>query len=302
MPCVLSPLTDNSNTVLIKSIDVATLVDKWLNQFNIDITNEIDSVSKIHLYMCNDTKLHFFVPNTLDGSAKLYEKLQQYDWYYMKNKWEHRVALHDIEKRNKVLEIGSGFGGFVQEAVSKGLDVLGIELNQEAAKQGKQNSLPIETTELSELCKTHFDSFDVVCSFQVLEHISRPKEFIDASLKLLKPGGKLIYCVPNSESFLKYQDNILDMPPHHMTQWSKYTFKALEDLFPVHLEKVKYEPLAHYHVDSYLGAYSNYYRSLSPIFKLVFNSKIFPLYNRFLNMGARQMLKGQSIYVQFRKL
>lgn len=302
MPKPLSPLTREADTQFIMSTSVKQLVDDWQQTFSIDISEDLDPHSQIDLYQCRQTQLQFFTPESIEGSGKLYEQLQSFDWYYMPDKWEHRVALKDLSGCSNVLEIGSAFGGFVQKAIEHGFNIQGIELNKEAVKAAQSQDLPVKALDLNNLVKTHTEYFDGVCSFQVLEHVAHPREFIEASLGVLKPGGKLIYCVPNAESFLQYQYNLLDMPPHHLTRWSKATFQALEHLFPIQLEKLRFEPLASYHISGFLGAYSNHFRSVSPTYKVAFNKLSLPLYRKILSLGIKHFLRGQSLYVQFRKL
>lgn len=220
----------------------------------------------------------------------------------MPNNWKHQVALQNLSKGENILEIDSAFGFFVKSGLEAGLNIKGIELNEAAVVAVKERNLPVERLDLKEAANLYFESLDAVCSFQVLEHVSNPKDFINWSLQMLKLGGKLIFCVPNTESFLKYQYNLLDMPPHHMLQWSKHSFKAIEKLFPVKLEKVIYEPLATYHVLDYIMAYSSYFCSKSTSGKIFFNRYTLPVYERCLNFGLRKLLTGQSLYVQFCKI
>jgi len=89
----------------------------------------------------------------------------------------------------------------------------------------------------------------IVVSFQVLEHVANPHEFIVSCLKLLRPGGKLVVGVPSHDGiFGRAVNSILDMPPHHLTHWSKCTFQKLADIFGLVLEEVQYEPIAAYHL------------------------------------------------------
>ena len=52
----------------------------------------------IYEFQCNITKLYFFIPADIDGSASLYKSLQQLDWYYMGEKWEYQVTLKRLKK------------------------------------------------------------------------------------------------------------------------------------------------------------------------------------------------------------
>jgi 2-polyprenyl-3-methyl-5-hydroxy-6-metoxy-1,4-benzoquinol methylase len=297
-----SPLTGSNDITLLKTIEVNQLINDWNHSFNIDITSEFHGYKEINLYECKQTKLRFFFPFDIAGSDKLYEQLQKFDWFYMPEKWEHRIALNHLSNCNNILEVGCAFGSFVESALKSGINAQGIELNLAAVEVAKKNNLPVENLDLEEFANKYPLSQDAICSFQVLEHIPQPKNFIELCLKTLKPGGKLIFCVPNAESFLKYQYNLLDMPPHHMTQWTGATFKSLENIFPVKLEKVLKEPLADYHIHGYLYSYCNHIRSISPLGKLIFNKYTLPLYQYLLKSGLRKFITGQSIYVEFRKL
>ncbi|HEY9673863.1 MAG TPA: class I SAM-dependent methyltransferase [Waterburya sp.] len=299
---IFSPLVYSDNVTLLKTFKANQLINDWKKNYNLDITSELKGHQEICLYQCNQTKIKFFAPFNVTGSSKLYEQLQKLDWYYMPDKWEYHVALKDLIDCKQVIEIGAALGDFVKLGIELGLNIRGIELNETAVTTAQERSLPVERLDLQEAANLYSESFEGVCSFQVLEHVSNPKDFINWSLQMLKPGGKLIFCVPNSESFLKYQYCLLDMPPHHMLQWSEYSFRALEKIFPMKIEKIIREPLASYHVLGYLTSYSNFFRSASRLGKLLFNRYTLPVYEKFLNLGLRRVLIGQSLYVQFRKL
>lgn len=299
---IVSPLNNTDNITLLKTIKCHQLVHDWKNSFNIDISEELHGHPEIYLYQCNETKLKFFVPFDVAGSDKLYKQLQRFEWFYMPDKWEYKVTLDNLSGCSRILEVGCGFGSFISSALKLGFNAQGIELNLSAVEVAKQNNLPVNNMLVEEFAEQYPESQDLVCSFQVLEHIPQPKMFIESCIKILKPGGKLIFCVPNSESFLKYQYNLLDMPPHHMTQWSDATFKALENKFSLKLEKFLKEPLAHYHIDGYLSSYCNHICSISPLGKIIFNRYTLPFYKQILKAGVKNILTGQSIYVQYCKL
>jgi hypothetical protein len=61
----------------------------------------------------------------------------------------------------------------------------------------------------------------------------------------LKPGGLLIFGVPNNDSFLRYADNaVLNRPPHHMGLWTPKSLSKLPKVFKIVLERLELEPLA----------------------------------------------------------
>jgi SAM-dependent methyltransferase len=299
-----SPLTGSPDTTLLRTIETERLVRDWKEYFGIDIAGELREQEHVYLYRCNTTGLEFFTPPDLAGSATLYEKLQKLDWYYMADKWEFRVALRDLLDCHcrDVLEIGAAFGHFVKLGMEAGLNVRGFELNEEAVSCAREKSLPVERLDLEEASALYPNSLDALCGFQVLEHVTNPRDFLRWSIQMLRPGGKLIFCVPNSKSFLRYQYNLLDMPPHHMLHWSEESFRALEQLYPIKVERVVYEPLARYHISGYLAAYGDHFLPKHALGRLLLQGLVLPICRRGLALGLNRFLTGQSLYVRFRKV
>jgi SAM-dependent methyltransferase len=113
----------------------------------------------------------------------------------------------------KILELGSGMGMLVTVARKLGLDVTGIEpsansyrsLHEARAELLRANALPHDavTEGNSENLPWPDDTFDVVLSFQVLEHVRDPQLTISEAIRVLKPGGRLYFDMPNYLSFVE---------------------------------------------------------------------------------------------------
>ncbi len=96
------------------------------------------------------------------------------------------------------------------------------------------------------------NKYDVVCSFQVLEHVSDVHSFIESSLNCLNPKGYLIYSVSSADSFVTLvQNGILNIPPHHVTWWSDKALFNISDLFGMKLINIYHENLQEIHKDWY---------------------------------------------------
>jgi 2-polyprenyl-3-methyl-5-hydroxy-6-metoxy-1,4-benzoquinol methylase len=196
----------------------------------------------IGVYQC-DTGFCFYYPFSIAGDESLYRCLEQFDWNYKQDKWEYDTALSFILSGNKVLDVGCGEGNFLVKARTRGATVSGIELNKQAAQIARSKDIHI----YEELLDSHQpnEPYDVITSFQVLEHIADPLSFIQSCVKVLRPGGTLVIGVPNNDSFLRLDpDNWLNQPPHHMGMWNRKSLTALAQITDLDVKAFETEPLA----------------------------------------------------------
>ena len=93
-----------------------------------------------------------------------------------------------------VLEIGSSSGFLLKSLQDKGCTVTGVELSHEYRDyaQAKGIKTVASTSELAS-----GEQFDILLHYYVLEHVSEPLSFLKSLLPMLKPGGKMIFEVPN---------------------------------------------------------------------------------------------------------
>jgi 2-polyprenyl-3-methyl-5-hydroxy-6-metoxy-1,4-benzoquinol methylase len=300
---ILSPLTFSSNTKLLKTFDTSHIIRSWKEQLDIDISDESNGVKEIHLYRCLDSQLDFFVPVCLAGSEILYRQLQRYLWYHMMDKWEFDQAMKDLKGCTRILEIGCGPGHFLEKVLknTKGISVKGIELNTSFRKRARELQLPIEFVRMKDLLQRK-QQYDMICSFQVLEHLTQPFDFLNDLTRLLMPGGTLILSVPNRNNFYKYQFNLLDMPPHHMTRWNEHVFTFLGTLFPLKLTKIEHEPLAPYHVSQFVETYALYLSNIVGFLRRQALLKMSKIVAQFLERSrCHRFFKGHSIYAVYEK-
>lgn len=296
------PLCLASETTAQVTFETAKLVPAWLEKFGINIQEELRGVLQFQLYRCAICSLSFFKPESLAGSPALYAALQNLEWYYMPRKWEHDIALLDIQDCKKGMEIGCGSGDFLERVRDeKKIPFEGCEQNPSAVEAARRKGLQVHLECPENLAQQHPGSYDVVCAFQVLEHVTQPREFLDAATRLLCKGGKLLIGLPNARSFLRHQFNILDLPPHHMTRWNDQVLTRLQRWFPLRLVRIAYEPLADYHVDGYVEAHMRSFATRGLNFLAV--PRLPSLTARFIRIsGVRKILLGQTIYACYVRL
>jgi SAM-dependent methyltransferase len=264
---VLSPLTQKEARH-IKSIEPDKLIADYKRVFNIDVSGILKDVKSISIYECLDSGYKFFHPENISGDATFYEELQAFEWYYMPWKWEHENASKFISKNDKVLEIGCAEGEFLlRNKEQKNISGIGLELNSKAIENAIKKNIEVHEQTIQLYAQSNQSAFDISCSFQVVEHISDIKSFIEAQILTIKKGGRLIISVPNNDGFLGVDsENILNLPPHHMGIWNERSLRFLSRIFPIEFENCYYEPLQSYH--------HNYFWKV--IFKYLTGLNIFP--------------------------
>lgn len=298
-----SPLTLQPNISIKSEIYSNEIIERYKSQFDIETSSYFNRNEKIVLFQCPETKYMFFYPFTLSGDSHFYEQLQKFDWYYMPWKWEHQITLSLTKEGYRILEVGSGGNGFIEKLHSLGYKATGLELNESSVEKGTQRGLDVIRESVQEHSHKNEAIYDLVCSFQVLEHIAEVRSFIEAQIKCLKSGGKLIISVPNNGAFIKYTPfNILNMPPHHMGLWDKHSLTSLVKIFPIKLNKIYYEPLQSYHYSWYQSILESRFIRRFPIIRKVYVRLQFGKLLAWIIKKTSRFIKGHSILVVYTKL
>ena len=101
-----------------------------------------------------------------------------------------------LKSEHSVLEIGSSSGQFLHNIVGECSLIHAIELDTECAEFSRK--LGIDTScQILEKSEFSANQYDIICSFQVLEHIEQPFDFLKGVLQRLKANGTLFLEFPN---------------------------------------------------------------------------------------------------------
>jgi ubiquinone/menaquinone biosynthesis C-methylase UbiE len=156
----------------------------------------------------NELNLCFGIKN-----EKLVNKVTE-EWFNEDYNFDGRWAI--IQERGgfarKILDLASGCGTFLLFGLKNGYDVWGIEPEPwklEFFRQKVINSdYPLEFLNHMLKGKGEFlpfedNSFDLITSYQTLEHVESVSECLKEMVRVLKPGGSLYIKCPDYNSFFE---------------------------------------------------------------------------------------------------
>lgn len=226
------------NEILVEELPVGWLVHEYYKKSGIDVSECFSQVDHITLYECSNTGFRYWKPFSIAGSENFYRVMaSSTSTYYPKDRWENSIVRKILRKEDDVLDIGCGRGFFLKSIQCQVKNGLGLEFSQYAI-DNKVTTFPIRIAMIQDMAKEKA-RFDVVCSFQVLEHVVNPKEFIQGCLEVLKPGGKLVLSTPNyASTTFQNKSDCWDLPPHHVGHYTEDVYKRIGELFGLKLVSI----------------------------------------------------------------
>ncbi len=201
---------------------------------NGDKFTKVYNYEQNQLVKCNKCSFVFFlnIPTTKELTAH-YDGYGRNDYLSEITIKRFNTILDQFEKyrkTNRLLDVGCGIGYFLYQAKTRGWEVYGTEFTDKAVEICSSRGIEMFQGPLKDAPFT-LESFDVIVSIEVLEHINNPQEEVRNFNKLLRKGGLVYLTTPNYNSYLR---NIYkkDFPiisyPEHLTY---YTAKTLKKLF-----------------------------------------------------------------------
>jgi 2-polyprenyl-3-methyl-5-hydroxy-6-metoxy-1,4-benzoquinol methylase len=218
------------------SVSSALLAKMWKSQFNVDVTKFLhaEDIKLIPVVPHNYLK---FAPVS-SGDGEFYSNLMRRMGYDSETKPEFSEAASFIAPESMVLDVGCGMGAFSLKCPGS---YCGIDTNRTAIEDGVTLGRNVRYGFVQDEAE---GKYDVVTAFQVLEHVDDPVGFIQACINCLRPGGTIIISTPNMRGMTGYVPNeILNLPPHHLTWWDDSSLKSLIDGNNCNTCKIWYEPL-----------------------------------------------------------
>lgn len=218
--------------------------------------DRIDSVNGFDIIECTTCGFRHVVPLPSDEELGDYYAKQFYEerlfipekfetdreWLEMCYAERYEVFENFLQTgRHRLLEIGSGIGGFLEVGVQRGWDVVGVEPSARATQLAQSKGLKVVNDLFSKEKVAHLGPFDVVHMDDVMEHLTDPVETLHQIRSFLSEKGLISLICPNDysplQSLLRDHQDFSPWwlsPPIHLNY---FNFKSMTAL----LEKTGFE-------------------------------------------------------------
>lgn len=106
-------------------------------------------------------------------------------------------TFRHLPRGRRLLDVGSGSGTFVIQAVAAGWNAVGIDVDEAVVELGRAEGLDLRFETLAEHAAAHPGAYDAVTMGHVIEHVPDPVGFLALARHVLRPGGALWIATPN---------------------------------------------------------------------------------------------------------
>lgn len=205
-------------------------------------------------YKCRECTFSFAWPFQ-SGSKEFYSTIYSNTKFYPKQKWDYIITHSSILKLSKstklkdirLLEIGAGDGSFIKQ-ISPSLippkNILCTEFSNYGKNKILQYGIECISIDLKDIDSQKYKhKFDIICMFQVLEHIDNFNAFFKKINEISNNNAHLFITTPNN-NYREFYDSIdskFDIPPIHVSRWNKKTFGLLGKKFKWQIKDYKVE-------------------------------------------------------------
>lgn len=183
------------------------------------------------LYSCEH-----YLDNTISG------RYTQDESFSLNNHAVVLNALAGMSEGRKILDVGCGAGLFLEQAEKMGWDIFGLEPSTCAAEiAGKKFGDRFKNCFLAD-AGYEDNSFDVVTSWGVLEHVPSPSAIFSEVERILKPSGIFFTHVPNYRWLsLKRKLMLLKSPARASIDAHEHLHQFDADILKQYFAKYKFE-------------------------------------------------------------
>lgn len=124
------------------------------------------------------------------------------------------LKLLDVQRGEKVLDIGCGLGYFLLKLKGSGAELHGLDPSEESIEYVKKNITEHAKVGSVEEIPYPDNMFDKVLFCEVIEHVEDDEKVLREIRRILKPGGRLVVSTPSLKGW-RAHSKLKQLGHHH---------------------------------------------------------------------------------------
>lgn len=145
---------------------------------------------------------------------------------------QHLIKIFSVQPGSQLLDVGCGRGDMMKAFKYLGLSVRGLDIID--YKSDLASGIEVKCANFeNERFPFEDNTFDMIFSKSVIEHLHNPENFLRESWRVLKPGGRIITLTPDwqTQLYIFYNDFTHHQPYTVLglnNALNVYNFKAVQ--------------------------------------------------------------------------
>ncbi len=185
---------------------------KFITKFQHWLRENTLSRSKKNIHAHYDLGNAFYelwLDSSMTYSSALFQNLEEEPLESaQKNKYQKIIDSLNLKSGDNVLEIGCGWGGFIEHASKLGINVTGLTISKEQFDYASSRITNLGATQkiLYEDYRVHEGLYDAVVSIEMLEAVGSKywNEYFNSIKRFLKPGSSaLVQVITMHDEYFK---------------------------------------------------------------------------------------------------
>lgn len=172
-----------------------------------------------------------------------FEELERDHWWFRGRRHVYSQLLRDHlggRTPERILDIGSGVGGFLAELDALGDELAYTEVDAAALTRCRARGFGSGVRATANALPFRDESFDLICLFDVVEHLQDDRGAIDEVLRVLRPGGTLLISVPAHPWLFSRNDLVAG----HHRRYTRASLRQLCRIPGLYLDRCTYTNVA----------------------------------------------------------